>query len=47
MRVTVVHNQHHLIEYMKYMEYQKDKADRISQTWIDFDIRHVKEFKNV
>ena len=47
MSVNAVHNQHHLIEYMKYTEYQKDKVDRISQAWIDSDMRHVKEFKEV
>jgi hypothetical protein len=30
MSANAAYNQHHLIEYMKYMEYQKDKADRIS-----------------
>ena len=28
--VNTAHNQHHLIEYMKYIEFQKDRADRIS-----------------
>jgi hypothetical protein len=32
---------------MKYTEYQKDKADRISQAWMDSDARRVKEFKEV
>ena len=41
------HNLCHLIEYMKYTEYQKDKVDRISQAWIDSDMRHVKEFKEM
>ena len=30
MSVNATYNQRHLIEYMKYTEYQKDKADRIS-----------------
>ena len=47
MSVNAVHNQHHLIEYMKYTEYLKDKVDRISQAWIDFDARRVKEIKEV
>ena len=47
MSVNAAYNQRHLIEYMKYMEYQKDKADRISQAWIDSDARSVKEFKEV
>ena len=28
--VNIAHNQRHLIEYMKYMEFQKDRADKIS-----------------
>ena len=32
---------------MKYIEYQKDKTDRISQAWTDSDMRHVKEIKEV
>ena len=28
--INTAHNQHHLIEYMKYTEFQKDRADRIS-----------------
>ena len=47
MSVNAVHNQRHLVEYMKYTEYLKDKADRISQTWIESNIRHVKEYKEV
>ena len=47
MSVNAVHNQHHLIEYMKYTEYLKDKVDRISQAWIDSNIRRAKEFKEV
>jgi len=47
MSVNAVHNQRHLIEYMKYTKYQKDKADRISQAWIDSNMRRVKEFKEV
>jgi hypothetical protein len=47
MSVNTVHNLHHLIEYMKYVEYLKDKVDRISQAWMDSDVRHVKEFKEV
>jgi hypothetical protein len=27
--VATAHNYHHLVEYMKYMEFHKDKADRI------------------
>ena len=30
MSVNAVHNQRHLVEYMKYMEYLKDKVDMIS-----------------
>ena len=41
MSVNASHNLRHLIEYM---EYQKDKADRISQAWIDSNARRVKEF---
>ena len=29
------------------MEFQKDRADRISQAWVDTDIRRVKEFKEM
>ena len=47
MSVNASHNLHHLIKYMKYTEYLKDKADRISQTWIESNIRHVKEYKEV
>ena len=32
---------------MKYMKFQKDRADRISQAWVDADIRLVKEFKEM
>ena len=39
MSINTAHNQRHLIEYMKYTEFQKDRADRISQTWVDTDIR--------
>ena len=39
MSINTAHNQRHLIEYMKYTEFQKDRADRISQTWVDADIR--------
>ena len=45
--VKTAHNQRHLIEYMKYTEFQKDRADRISQAWVDADIRRVKEFKEM
>jgi hypothetical protein len=47
MSVNTVHNQHHLIEYMKYTEYLKDKEDRISLAWIDSNIRRVEEYKEV
>ena len=47
MSVNATYNQRHLFEYMKYMEYQKDKVDKISQAWIDSDMRCVKEFKEV
>ena len=32
---------------MKYIEFHKDRADRISQAWVDADIRRVKEFKEM
>ena len=32
---------------MKYMEFQNDRVDRISQAWVDADIRKVKEFKEM
>jgi hypothetical protein len=32
---------------MKYMEFHKDLADRVSQAWVDSDIRRVKEIKEV
>ena len=35
------------MEYMKYTEFQKDRADRISQAWVDADIKQVKEFKEM
>ena len=47
MSVNASHNLCHLIEYMKYTEYLKDMADRISQAWIDSDARRVKEIKEV
>ena len=47
MSVNASHNLCYLIEYMKYTEYQKDKVDRISQAWIDSDMRRVKEFKEM
>ena len=47
MSVNTAHNQRHLIEYMKYTEFQKDREDRISQAWVDADIRRVKEFKEM
>ena len=47
MSVNASHNLHNLIEYMMYTEYLKDKADMISQAWIDSDARRVKEIKDV
>ena len=47
MSVSASHNLRHLIEYMKYTEYLKDKADKISQAWIDSNARRVKEIKEV
>ena len=47
MSVNASHNLRHLIEYMKYTEYLKDKVDRISQTWINSNARRVKEIKEV
>ena len=37
--VNTTHNQRHLLEYIKYTEFQKDSVDRISQAWVDADIR--------
>ena len=37
--VNTTHNQCHLIEYMKYTEFQKDRAGKISQAWGDADIK--------
>ena len=45
--VNTAHNQRHLIEYMKYTEFQKDRAGKISQAWVDADIRRVEEFKEM
>ena len=39
LRINTAHNQRHLIEYMKYMEFQKDRVDRIRQAWVDANIR--------
>ena len=39
--VNTAHNQCHLIEYIKYIEFQKDRADGISQAWVDADIRRL------
>ena len=47
MSVNASHNLRHLIEYMKYTKYLKDKADMISQAWIDSDTRRVKEIREV
>ena len=47
MSIDTTHNQCHLIEYMKYTEFQKDRVDRISQAWVDADIKQVKEFKEM
>ena len=47
MSINNAHNQHHFIEYMKYTEFQKDRANRISQAWVDANIRRVKEFKEM
>ena len=47
MSVNTSHNKRHLIEYMKYIEFHKDRADRISQAWVDTDIKQVKEFKEM
>jgi hypothetical protein len=32
---------------MKYTEFHKDLVDRVSQAWVDSDIRRVKEIKKV
>jgi hypothetical protein len=32
---------------MKYTEFHKDLADRVSQAWVDSNIRRVKEIKEV
>ena len=37
--INNAHNQCHLIEYMKYTEFQKDRTDRISQAWVDAHIK--------
>ena len=37
--VNTAHNQCHLIKYMKYTEFQKDRAGKISQAWGDADIK--------
>jgi hypothetical protein len=47
MSVNTIHNQCHLIKYMKYMVYLKDKANRISLAWIDSNRRRVKQFKEL
>jgi hypothetical protein len=45
--VATAHNYRHLVEYMKYMEFHKDKADRISQAWINTQCKHIKEIVKV
>jgi hypothetical protein len=45
--IATAHNYRHLVEYMKYIEFHKDKADRIGQAWIDSDRKHVKEIVRV
>jgi hypothetical protein len=45
--VATAHNYYHLVEYMKYTEFHKDKANRIGQAWIDSDRKRVKEIARV
>ena len=47
MGCNAVYNQCHLIEYMKYTEFLKDKADRITKAWEKSDTKRVREFKEM
>ena len=47
MSVNAAYNQRHLIEYMKYMEYMKDKVDMIAKAWRESDARRIKECKEM
>jgi hypothetical protein len=39
--VTTTYNMHHLVHYIKCTEYLQDKANHISQAWIDADRKHI------
>ena len=47
MSSNATYNQHHLIEYMKYIKFLKDKANRITKAWEKSDARRVREFKEM
>ena len=47
MSVNASHNLRHLIEYMKYTEFLKDKVDWITKAWKKSDARRVREFKEI
>ena len=47
MSSNAAYNQRHLIEYMKYTEFQKEKADRITEVWKKTDAKRVGEFKEM
>ena len=44
---NTTYNQCHLIEYMKYTEFLKDKVDWITKAWKKSDARRVREFKEI
>jgi hypothetical protein len=45
--VTTTYNMHHLVHYIKCTEYLQDKANHISQAWINADHKCVWEIKKV
>ena len=47
MSSNAAYNQCHLIKYMKYTEFLKDKEDRILEAWVKSDAKRVKEYKEM
>ena len=47
MRNNATHNQIHLIEYMRYTEYLKDKVNRMGEAWEASGARRVKEYQEL
>ena len=47
MRDNTTHNQIHLIEYMRYTEYLKDKVNRMGEAWEASDARRVMEYQEL